>query len=52
MLGSLFCAIEVACERLNRRLDASKIRVCTVVNTYVADVFVVRLEREAGLPSG
>jgi len=37
MLGPLFFAVEVACERLNWMLGAAKIRVCSVVYIAVTD---------------
>lgn len=43
MLGPLFSAVEVAREHLNRMLDAAKIRVCSVVNTDVADCLLVAI---------
>ena len=43
MLETLFSAIEVALEHLNRMLDAAKIRVCSVVNTDVADCLLVAI---------
>jgi hypothetical protein len=43
MLETLFSAIEVALEHLNRMLDAAKIRVCSVVNTDLADCLLVAI---------
>jgi hypothetical protein len=43
MLGSLFSAIEVALEHLNGMLDGAKIRVCSIVNTDVADCLLVAI---------
>jgi hypothetical protein len=41
MLGTLFSPVEVALEHLNKRLDAAKIRVCSVLNTDAADCLLV-----------
>jgi hypothetical protein len=43
ILGPLFSAVEVACEHLNRMLDAARIRVCSVVNTEGADSLLVAI---------
>jgi hypothetical protein len=43
MLGPLFSAVDVARERLNRMVDAAKIRVCPVVYTDVADCLLVAI---------
>jgi hypothetical protein len=52
MLGPLFSAIEVAREHLNGRLHAAKIRVCSVMNTGVADCLLVAiLAEETQVPS-
>jgi hypothetical protein len=52
MLGPLFSAIDVARERLDRMLDAAKIRVCSVVNTDVADCLLSRYGLAAKAGSG
>ena len=43
MLGTLFSVIEVAFEHLSRRVDAAKIRVCSVLYTDVADCVLVAI---------
>jgi hypothetical protein len=52
MLGPLFSAIDVARERLDSMLDAAKIRVCSVVNTDVADCLLSRYGLAAKAGSG
>jgi hypothetical protein len=50
MLGPLFSAVELACKRLNRMLDAPKTRVCSVVYTAAAGALLSRYRLSAGEP--
>jgi hypothetical protein len=43
MLGPLFSAVEVAREHLDGMLDAPKTRVCSVLNTDVADCLLAAI---------
>jgi hypothetical protein len=52
MLVPPFSAVEVAREHLNRRLDAAKIGVCSIVNTDVADCLLSRYCLAAQVGSG
>jgi hypothetical protein len=38
VLGPLFFRLRLSCEHLNRMVDAVKIRVCSIVNTDVAEI--------------
>ena len=44
MLGTLFFRLRASCEHLNRMIDAVKIRVCSVVNTGLADCLLVAIQ--------
>jgi hypothetical protein len=43
MLAPLFSAFEVARKRLNRMLNAARIRVCPVVDTEVEECLLVAI---------